>query len=166
MLPSMPSLSVSRGLKCLALASLLSLPLTGCSGRPGVLPHSDPALRKSSAEFSAESARRYPYKADAPRGDDAQARAQVGYSLNRIDIANLSDTEWTDVEVWINGKYVVVLPTLPPGELRSLNFQMIFDDSGHYFPLKNDAKRPETMVNQIEILRDGVMYTVPLRLAD
>jgi acyl-CoA thioester hydrolase len=38
------------------------------------LPAADPALRKTSTQFAADAARRFPYKADAPTAVEAQAR--------------------------------------------------------------------------------------------
>ncbi|HEV2295193.1 MAG TPA: hypothetical protein VGR35_15175 [Tepidisphaeraceae bacterium] len=134
----------------------------GCSGRPSLVPNSDKALRKSSAQFSSDAAKRYPYKADAPRAGQDIARAQVGYTMNQLEVANLSDDPWRDVEVWVNGKYVVFVPQIKPKELKVLNFQMLFDDKGNYFPVNNKTVR----VNRVEVLRDGQMWDVPVALAD
>jgi hypothetical protein len=149
------------------LGLLVSAIAIGCSGRPSLLRNSDPELRKSSSQFAADAATRFPYPADAPKGGDAIARAQVGYSMNKIEIANLSDEEWRDVEVWINGTHVVFLPVMQPPlngqpRLKTLHFQMIFDDKGNYFPLDNK----KILVNKVEILRDGKLYNVPVRQAD
>ena len=48
--------------------------LGGCAGRAEIFPNSEPALRHTAAEFAADAAKRFPYKADAPRGGVAAAR--------------------------------------------------------------------------------------------
>jgi len=136
--------------------------VAGCSGRPSVFPNSDKSLRKTSAEFAADAAKRHPYKKDAPRGGEAVGRAQVGYTLNQIDVVNLSKDPWNDVEVWVNQNYVVFLPSMPPNQLKSIPFQMLFDDKGAYFPLDNK----KVLVTKVEIYRDGKMYDVPVKLGD
>ncbi|MGH7176156.1 MAG: hypothetical protein ACREJC_02140 [Tepidisphaeraceae bacterium] len=134
--------------------------LTGCSGRPQLLPNSDKSLQRSSAEFAADAAKRFPYKLQAPRGGEALARAEVAYWSDTIEISNLSDEDWTDVELWINQEYVVFLPTMPNHQLRHMTFQMIFNDKGHYLPTKN------LFIKKMEIYRDGKMYDVKMQLAD
>lgn len=134
----------------------------GCAGRPALLPNPDPSLDKPSTVFAAAAVKRFPYKADAPRGGEAIARAQVGYTLNRIDVVNLSDEDWTNVEVWVNQSYVVFLPSMKAHELKRLNFQMLYNDQGQYFPVDN----MKTLVKSVEVYRDGKMYTVPSQLAD
>jgi hypothetical protein len=131
-----------------------------CSGRPSIVPNSDKSLRRSSAQFAADSAKRHPYKAEVPRGGEAAARAQVGYMLDQIEVVNLSDEDWSDVELWVNQAYVVHIPQMQRGRLKRLNFQMIFDDQGHYLP--TDKIR----VTKVEVLREGKMYDIPVQLAD
>ena len=134
----------------------------GCAGRPALLPNPDPTLDKPSTVFAADAVKRFPYKSDAPRGGEAVARAQVGYTLNRIDIINLSDEDWSDVEVWVNQGYVVHVPLMKAHELKRLNFQMLYNDNGQYFPVDNS----KVLVKSVELYRDGKMYTVPVQLAD
>jgi hypothetical protein len=136
----------------------------GCSDRPSLTPNRDKALRKKSTEFAADSAKRHPYQADAERGGEAVARAQVGYVLDRIDVVNLSDEEWSDVEIWLNERYVVGLPKMEPGNLKTINFKMLFDADGKHFP--TNSNDPAGRVNKVEILRDGKLYDVPVRLGD
>ena len=143
----------------------LAAVMTGCAGRPSIFPNSDPALRKTSTEFAVDAARRFPYKADAPQGGDAIGRAQVGYMVHTIEIANNSADTWKNVEVWVNQKYVVFVPQMPPHILKSLPFQMFYDDQGHYFPTEN-RKENDTLVKKVEIYTDGKMYNVQLQLAD
>lgn len=143
-------------------AGVLAIGLIGCSGRPSLIRNSDPELRKSSAQFAADAATRFPYPADAPKGGEAVARAQVGYSMNKLEIVNLSTEEWKNVEVWVNSTYVVNIPTMQPNQLKSLPFQMIFNEKGEYFPLNNK----EILVSKVEILRDGKLYDVRVGQAD
>jgi hypothetical protein len=134
----------------------------GCAGRPALIPNKDKALRKSSAEFSADAAKRHPYSADAPRAGQADARAQVGYTFNQLEVVNLSQEPWSDVEIWVNEKYVVYVPAMKPKELKVLNFQMLFDDKGHYFPVNNKTVR----VDRVQAYHGGQMWDVAVSLAD
>jgi hypothetical protein len=136
----------------------------GCAGRAQIWPNSEPALRRTSAEFAADSAKRFPYKADAPRGGQAIGRAQVGYTLNKIEIVNNGDQDWDDVEVWVNQQYVVWLPKLKAraGKVTTIPFQAIYNDSGHSFPTDNSV----TLVNKVEVYYGGKMYDVTCKLAD
>jgi hypothetical protein len=152
-------------LNCIRRAVLLAAValIAGCAGRPSVLPNPDPNLRKSSAQLAADAAKRSPYKADAPRGGEASARAQVGYWADRLEVANLSNSDWQDVEVWVNKKYVCYVPTMrSKGPVEVLFFQMLFDDSGNSFPTNNN----KTRVESVEIYMDGKMFDVKTALAD
>jgi hypothetical protein len=140
--------------------------LGGCEGRVALFPNSDPALRKSPAEFAADAAKRFPYKADATRGGETAGRASIDYQLDLLQIANLSDEGWENIEVWINKKYVVFLPKVEKNakEAKTLNFALLFDDQGHTFPTNNLTK--ESQIQSVEILRDGKFYDLRLALAD
>jgi hypothetical protein len=144
----------------LLIVALVSL--AGCAGRPSLIPNPDKNLRRTSSQFAADAAKRHPFKSSAPRGGEAVGRAQVGYTLNQIDLVNLSHDTWSDVEVWVNQNYVVFIPTIPPNQLKTINFQMLFDDQGNSFPTDNK----KVLVNKVEILRDGKMYDVPVKLGD
>src|SRR3982751_6123330 len=78
----------------------------GCAGRPSLFPNSDKNLQKTSTQFAADAAKRHPFNENLPSGGDAVGRAQVGYSLDVIEIWNASDEDWKDVEIWANRKYV------------------------------------------------------------
>lgn len=134
----------------------------GCSGRPSVFPNSDKALRKTSAQFAADAASRHPYKADAPRGGEASARAQVGYVTDKLEVVNLSDRDWQNVEVWVNQTYVVSVPSIPMGKLKVFPFQMLYDGAGNSFPTRNE----KTRIEKVELFMDGKMYDVTTKLAD
>src|SRR4051812_19405794 len=136
--------------------------LGGCAGRPSIFPNSDPSLRKTSAEFAADAAKRT-YPATAPRGGDAQAQASVDHGLlNRIDVSNLSDGDWNGSEVWVNEKYVVYVATWPAKRMEQITFQMLYDREGKSFPVDNKQYR----VHSLEIFHDGKLYNVPRRLAE
>jgi hypothetical protein len=134
----------------------------GCSGRTTMFRNSDPALRKSPAQHAADAVKLFPYKADAPRGGEAVARAHVGYSLDRVEIVNLSEQDWNDVEVWVNEGYAILIPTMKRHELKILDFRMLYNDKGTYFPTDNR----KVLVNKVEIYRDGKMFDVTTKQAD
>jgi hypothetical protein len=144
------------------IALLASLLLVGCAGRPQLFPNSDKALQKTSTEFAADAAKRFPYKMDVPRAGLADARAQIDYTFDVLEIANLSDEDWEDVEVWVNQQYVVYIPKMESHALKHLTFQMIFNDGGFSFPTNN----MKTRIEKLEILYAGKMYEVKLQLAD
>jgi hypothetical protein len=136
--------------------------IIGCAGRPQIFPNSDKSLRKTSAQFAADAANRHPYHADAPRGGTIAGRAQVGYSADLLELVNLSESDWQDVEVWVNKQYVVAVPAIEKGGLRRFTFQMMFDDSGNSFPTNNNKTRIET----VEVFVDGKLHDVTTKLAD
>src|SRR2546422_8577589 len=114
---------IRLSLGCVVVVALLA----GCAGRSQLIPNSEPALRKTSAQFAADAAKRFPYKSDSPKGGDAKGRCQVGYTLNVLEITNLSDEDWNDVELWVNRAYVVHLPVLKAhaGRVTAIPFQAI-----------------------------------------
>jgi hypothetical protein len=135
----------------------------GCTGRVSLLPNSDKSLRRTPAQFASEAAKR-PYRVDLPDGGTAEARAQVAYEGNYFQVLNLSEEDWTDVEIWVNKKYVVHVPRIAAGKKRvtSITFMMLYDDGGNPFPADNRKQ----MIDTLEIVRDGKKYSIPLRLAD
>lgn len=136
--------------------------MVGCAGRPSMLPNSDPSLRKTSAQFAADAAKRHPYKADAPRGGEAVARAEVDYTADFVNVINLSGEEMTDVELWINQNYVVFIPKMEPKQLKKINFTMLYDDTGTTFPTNNRT----LMIEKAELYRGGKMYELKMKLID
>ena len=136
----------------------------GCAGRPSLIPNSDPSLRRTSAQFAADAARRHPYKGEAPRGGEALGRAEYNLVLGTVQVLNYSDEDWDDVEIWVNRKYVCWLPKIEKGKQRvkTINFQMLYDDAGNYF-WTNGGKTP---VQEVEVFRNGKMYTIPTYLQD
>ena len=85
-----------------------------------------------------------------------------------LTVDNRTSQEWKDVEVWVNQKYVVHLPVIPhqnKGEgYRHLNFQLLYDNQGNYFPVSIVSSKMR--VEKVEVCYDGKMYDVPVRLAD
>ncbi len=146
---------------CFTTGCLLAL-VSGCTNRPTLMPNPDPTLNKTSSQFAADAVSRFPYKSDTPSGGEAVARAQVGYSFNQVEIINLSDQTWNNVEIWVNQKYVVLVPRMEPKVLKRIPFEILFDDKGNHFPTDNS----KVLVQTINMLRDGKMYTIPTQLAD
>ena len=152
--------SHARASVCVLSLALLAV---GCSKTPpALLPNKDKDLRKSSTAFAADAKERHPYKADAPRGAQAVARAQVGYTSNQLEVVNLSGEEWTDVEIWVNQQYVVFVPRMKPHDLKVLNFRMLFDSKGRSFPMNNSSVR----IQKVEAYHAGQMFDIPVGLAD
>ena len=151
--------------KSLTIALLGGLALVaGCAGRPSLVPNSDPNLRRTSAQFAADAARRHPYKADTPRGGAAMGRAEYNLMLGTLQVLNYSDEDWDNVEIWVNRKYVCWLPKIEKGKQRvkTINFQMLYDDAGNYF-WTNGGKTP---VEQVELYKNGKMYSIDTYLQD
>jgi hypothetical protein len=141
---------------------VLGLAVFGCAGRPSLLPNRETGLRKTSTQFAADAAKRFPYKADTARGGEAPARAEVDYMTCELAVANLSQEDWENVELWVNQKYVVFVPKVQHGKQVNLPFQMIYDDGGNYIPT-NSLK---VKVAKLEANMNGKMYDIPVRLAD
>jgi hypothetical protein len=153
-----------------AIVALLALLGAGGCAEPGaatvILPNSDPALRKPVAEFRADGASRHPFKSDAPSGGRADGASRIDYTFDTLQLANFSAEDWNDVEVWVNRTHVVHVPNIEKdaGSAKTISFFMLADASGNSFPAdNNDSSR---QVRRVEILRDGALYDVPVRLAD
>jgi len=132
----------------------------GCAGRPSLIPNRDPALHKTSTQFAADAAKRFPYKSEAPQAGEAVARAQVRYAGKYLDVVNLSDQDWNNVEIWVNEQYVVFLPQMKAKDFKSLPFEMIYDEQGNYFPTDN----MKHLVSKVQAYRDGKMYDIKVAL--
>ena len=148
------------------LLALAAVALAGCAGRASLFPNDDPQLHKSSAQFAFNAAKQFPYPADAPSGGDALAQAEVGYALDHLDLVNLSPTDWTDLNVWVNGTYVVHLDDLkggtadqPPPVLK-IPFRAFFGPDGKTMPTSG------FYVDKVELVRDGKLYGVPVKIAE
>jgi hypothetical protein len=146
----------------IALMGLSLVLAAGCAKNATVFPNSDPALNRKPKEFSADAANRHPFKADLPKAGPADGIARLDYTLETVELANLSTETWENVEVWVNGKYVVFVPKIEAGRLRTLNFKMFYDGRGNTIPKSvNDKPRIES----VKILRNGAIYDVPSTIA-
>lgn len=145
----------------LLIAFAAGMVLLGCEGMVSLVPNNDPALRKPPAGFAADAAKRT-YEADAPRVNDKDFRADYALMVKEIDLANISKNDCQNVEVWINGQYVVFCPTFPAKCDKSLNFTMFYDQNGHHF----DTNGGSNPIKSLEVYRDGQMYSVVNHVAD
>lgn len=136
---------------------LLTLGLWGCVGEtsPGILPNNDPTLRESGRQLRDDASKRV-YEADAPRGGEAEARAQYNLMSKNFDLVNLSDEDWQRVDVWINQKYVLHVARMEKQVAKRLDFDMFYDQNGEHFKTE-DGNNP---LQSLEIFCDGKMYTV------
>lgn len=153
---------LSRTALLATLVGSAALLMVGCTKKPTLFPNPDPSLRKTTAEFRSDAAQRFPYKADVPHRADPQVRGQIRYSLNRLEILNFTGQELSDVEVWVNRKYVCYVPKMQDRKLKEVQFSMLLDEQGQSFPTDNRAIRVET----VEIFRNGAMHQITCRLAE
>jgi hypothetical protein len=138
--------------------------LAGCEGRPSLIPNSDPNLRGTSTQFAADAARRFPYPAAAEKAGDAQGRAQVDLMMAELQLLNYDNQDWSNIDLWVNKCYVVHIPKISKAKekVETINFGMLYDAQGHSFST-DGGKNP---MKQVEIVRDGKVYQIPLALAD
>ncbi len=134
--------------------------VAGCH-QTALIPNPDPTLRKSRSSFRADAAGRT-YPADARKAKGLVARAQIGYHLKWVEVANLSEEDWTNVEVWIDGQYVAFVPSIPARTLKRIEFQSIYDKDGKMLPTESQTYA----VSKLEVLIDGTLYDVTVRPAD
>lgn len=139
--------------------------LVGCEATPSVVPQSDPALNRTSAQYAADAVKHFPFKGNLPTSDETPARAMPDYSLDFVDLVNLSHRDFTDAEIWLNREYEMTVPLLKAREIKRLNFRMFYDDKGDHFPLNNDVQKGGVIIRQMEIIMDGKIYEVPVRIA-
>lgn len=154
--------SVRIGFGAAAIVAATALGAGGCSNKPTLIPPGNPALRKTISQFAADGAKRHPFKDDLPSGGQAVARAEVDYGLDVLHIVNLSDEDWQNVELWVNHDYVVFVPAIKPKVQETVNFEIMYDGNGKAFPTDNRVTR----VDKLQMVRDGKLYEIPLRLAD
>lgn len=139
--------------------SLASFPLaTGCVKNAVLIPGSDASLNKSAASFANDAKAYFPYPADAQRGGEIDARAEIGYMWNIINLVNYSGQDWENLEVWVNRQYVLPLARLESGQPKRISFKMIYNDQGAYLPLEG------TMIESLELKKDGILYTIPTQI--
>ena len=138
--------------------------MAGCEGRPSLFPNSDPSLRKTSTEFAADAAKRFPYPGESAKVGEAPGRAEIDLMMAQLQILNSGDDDWKDIDVWVNQSYVCHVPLIPKGKLtvKTIAFGMLFNAKGDSFSTEG-GKNP---VNRVEISRNGKLFVVPMRLAD
>ncbi len=89
----------------------------------------------------------------------------MDYGIHRLSIVNSSSEDWKDVEIWLNKKYVIFIPSVPAqaAHVEMLDFKSIFDQFGNSFPLDSAV----TPIDTVEMFKDGKMYSLGQpRLAD
>ena len=145
----------------LSLLGIVALGVIGCEGTVSLIPDADPDLRQPPPVFAADAAKRH-YEAGAQKVPDTDFRAQYGLIMREVDLANISNHDWDDVEVWINHTYVLHLKHFGKKSDKTLYFSMFYDQSGHHF----DTDFGKTPIQSLEIFRDGNMYAVVDHVAD
>jgi type IV pilus biogenesis protein CpaD/CtpE len=154
--------NMTTSLKRLLTGAALVGSLAGCTNQPGLFTNNHPHQNKTETQFAADSAKRH-YEADAPAVADTTGRAQIDYQTKTVVLDNLTTDDWSNVEVWLDKKYVVFVPVMEKQTAKNLNFDMFFDDSGNYFTEYSLGN----MKPVIDIYRDGKMFTgVPFTLPD
>lgn len=135
----------------------------GCTTRPAFFHNPDPALRKEQWQFAADARTRH-YEADAPRAGNANGGVEIDYAVRRLNLVNSSSHDWVNVEIWVDKKYVIMVPRVLAEAQRAelLDFNTIFDHDGR--PLPPDINT--TQITTVEMYRDGKMYDLPIHLAD
>ncbi len=149
------------GCVAVGMAAAWVIGAAGCTKNATVLPNADATLNKSAAQFRAEAAAVHPFPADAPVVGEIAGRANVGYTYNQITVTNFSGTDWVDVQIWLNGQYVVPIERIETGTIRRLSFKFFYNEVGERFPLSNRVTRVESM----DIFVNGVRYKLPFEMA-
>jgi hypothetical protein len=125
--------------------------------------NSDPALQKKPAEYAADAANRHPMKTDLPSAGKADGVADIDYHIQMLQLANLSKQDWTNMEIWLNDKYVTFVPKVEAGKLRTLYFHMFYDGRGNKMAR---AVHGDPRINSVKMLRDDRWFDVPITLAE
>ena len=55
---------------------------------------------------------------------------------NMITVTNVSEDEWTHVEIWINQQFRMVTPSIPPGKRFQASLDTFVTGFGHRFNFK------------------------------
>jgi hypothetical protein len=144
-----------------ALCGVAFLLIAGCEQSVSLIPNNDPSLRKPTAQFSADASKRA-YEADAPKTASDDFRAGYALTYRRVEMANISDEDYSNIEVWINGKYVVYCNKFEKKSGKSLPFRDFFDGQGHRF----DTADGNNAIQTIEVYADGNMHQVKSHVED
>lgn len=78
-----------------------------------------------------------------------------------VDVANLSTEDWENIEVWVNKEFVVFLPKIEQGTLRSIPFDAMFNRQGQHLP--KDSRT--FVVETVEVFMGGKLYDVKVTVA-
>jgi hypothetical protein len=139
---------------------LIAAGLVGCGDKPSLFPNSDPKLMKSKTEFAEEAKKLFPYP--GPATEEVIGAAQIDVEYDKIRLTNFSTEEWRNIDLWVNGSYVMRVPKVEAKEgIRTLDYQMIYNAKGEHLPTNNEKYR----VEKVEIRKNGVMCKVPVKLA-
>ena len=71
-------------------------------------------------------------------------------------MVNLSKNDWSNVEVWVNQKYVLFIPEMQHDVDKKLDFEMFYDRDGHHL----DTQHGKYPIKTIEFCLDGKLYSV------
>ena len=55
---------------------------------------------------------------------------------NMVTVSNVSEQEWTHVEIWINQQFRMVTPSIPPGKRFQATLDTFVTGFGHRFNYK------------------------------
>jgi hypothetical protein len=136
--------------------------LGGCiEGRSTLSPNQDRLLRKDRKVFAADAQSRH-YPAGAEKRGVAPIRAEVDYALKLINLVNLGQEELLDAELWVNERYVCLIPRMESLVEKTVNFQILFDAEGQHFPVSLKVESVRTL----ELHTNGQLLRVPVQLAD
>jgi hypothetical protein len=140
------------------------LALSGCMDRATIFENPDKSLHKPISAFRSDALDRFPYKAEAPKEKEIRARAQVGYPYNRLEVVNFTEQDWENVELWVNRKYVCLIPKMQSRKLKEIHFPTLMDEKGKSFPM--NSHKSEDLIRSVEVFRDGKMYQVTVEATD
>src|ERR1700722_20961280 len=138
---------------------------SGCTSRPSFVrsANADPARRKSNAEF-AQDASLPQYESNASPAGAANGGAVIDYGFHYLSLVNSSNQDWINVEIWVNQKYVIMIPKISANAAQAeiVSFDMIYDSHGASFPT-DSAKTP---ITSVEVFDSGKMFSLMTQLAD
>lgn len=145
---------------CIVAAMVAGALAVGCaSGTNRLNPNPEKSLQKKPQEL-VEYAAGLEYPADAPRAEVSPIVAEIDYGIDVINLVNLGNEDFQDLDVWVNRQYVVKLASLPVGRQRGINFHILYDKDGQRAPVKG------VWIQSVELLRDGQMFPARLKIAD
>ncbi|MFT3784960.1 MAG: hypothetical protein QM770_02180 [Tepidisphaeraceae bacterium] len=131
----------------------------GCTERATLLPNADPDLNKPSTQLAREAVQKFPYPVTLAKSPDPlPVRAELGYVLNEISLLNYGDADLADIDLWVNGQYVVGLTKLESKKIKKVPFEVLYNPAGQHFP------RDGAFINKLEMRVGEVMYDVTTQL--